>query len=111
MDLLWHAWMLHAALPDWEAEASLDLASFTLKVSARNRYYRFHPRFILHQGERVAYAPRPSREMFGFAGWLPYMNKRWPIGSGKFAFKDFCAEKGLPTPRMWRAPQRDMRDF
>ena len=111
MDLLWHAWMLHAGLADFEAEASMDLASFTLKISARNRYYRFHPRFTMHQGDRVGYAPRPSREMFGFAGWLPYVNKRWPIGSGKFAFKDFCAEKGLPTPRMWRRPQPDMRDF
>jgi hypothetical protein len=103
--------MVHDRLAAFDAEASLDLASLVLDVRARNRYYRLYPRFVVFQADRVLYTPRPTKEMRGFAGWLPYVNKRWPIGSGKFAFKDFCAEKGLPTPRMWKSAAADMRDF
>jgi hypothetical protein len=110
-DLLSHVWMVHGALSEFDAEASLDLKSLILDVWARNRYYRLHPRFVVFQGDRIMYTQRPSKEMRGFAGWLPYVNKRWPIGSGKFAFKGFCAEKGLPTPKMWLRPEPDMRDF
>lgn len=111
IDLLAHAWMLHASLEDFGAEASIDLASFTMEVRARNRHYTFYPRFIVRRGEQQIYSARPNRDTRWFGGWLPYVNKRWPIGSGKFAFKDFCRDKGLPTPRMWRSPEAGMRDF
>jgi hypothetical protein len=74
--------------------------------------YRFYPQFtVMTEGGQWQYEQRPSIRMRGFTGWLPYFNKRWPIGSTKLPFKDFCAQHGLPTPRSWRAPAPDMRDF
>ena len=111
VDLLWHASTVHACLADWGAEASIDLATFRLEVKSRNRYYSFYPRFIVRKGDQLVYVERPDQQTRGFAGWLPYVNKRWPVGSGKFAFKDFCLEHGLRSPRLWRSPSSDMRDF
>jgi hypothetical protein len=111
-DFLWHAWVVHACLSEFGAEASVDVRDFSLEVRARNRAYRFYPQFtVMSEARQWQYEQRPGPRMRGFAGWLPYFNKRWPIGSGKFQFKDFCAEQGLPTPRSWRAPAPDMRDF
>jgi hypothetical protein len=111
IDLLAHAWTLHACLADFGAEASIDLANFKMEVRARNRHYTFYPRFIVRHGEQQLYSVLPGRDTRWFGGWLPYVNKRWRIGSGKLVFKDFCLENGLPTPRMWRSPEAGMRDF
>src|SRR3954469_10963639 len=97
LDLRSHVWNLHSCLARIGGEASLDLRTFEMEVRARNRYYRLYPRFLHRQGERVGYGDRPTRGLKLFAGWLPYANKRWPVGSGKFAFKDFCSEHGLAT--------------
>lgn len=110
-DFLWHSWMVHARLAELQAEASLDLRSFILDIKARNRCYSLYPRFMVRRGELIAYMRTPSAEAVGFAGWLPYENKRWPIGSGKFTFKEFCLRHGLATPGMWRSPHAGMRDF
>jgi hypothetical protein len=111
INLVAHAWMVHACLADFGAEASIDLADFTMEVRARNRHYTFYPRFLVRRGEQQLYSARPGRDTRWFGGWPPYVNKRWPIGCGKFAFKDFCLDKGLPTPRMWRSPEAGMSDF
>ncbi len=111
IDLLWHCWMVQSCLAQLGGEAALDLGSFLLEVRALNRYYRLYPRFLFRSGDQVVFADRLSRNIDGFAGWLPYVNKRWPIGSGKFAFKQFCLDRQLPTPRFWRHAAPEMRAF
>ena len=111
LDLLWHCWKVHSCLAELGGEASLDLTSFMLEVRARNRYYRFYPRFLFRSGDRVVFADRLGGNIDGFAGWLPYVNKRWPTGSGKLAFKQFCLDRQLPTPRCWRYPAAEMQAF
>jgi hypothetical protein len=112
-DYYWHSWAMYSALADYDAEALLDMRDFSLRIRARHRDYRFYPLFIARDEKigKLSYVRVPNTAVRGFAGWLPYFNKRWPIGSGKLAFKDFCGTSGLPTPRFWRSPTAETRDF
>jgi hypothetical protein len=106
-----HLMAVQRCLREYQAEGRLTI-DFVLEVRARNRCYTLYPQFIgFKDGRQPRYARHIDETTKGFIGWLPYFNKRWPIGSGKLAFKDFCQRNGLRTPAMWRAPAADMRDF
>jgi len=79
----------------------MNIRSFQLRVSARNRYYDLIPQFIYRKEGRYQYSPVMPADLdgIGFIGWLPYFNKRWPAATDKLAFKEFCSENGLRTPR------------
>jgi hypothetical protein len=111
VSLFSHLRVMQQCLQRYQAEASLNPADYALQVRARNRYYTLYPMFLGAKGGRLHYTRQLDEGSFGFAGWLPYFNKRWPIGSGKFAFKDFCRSNGLRTPAMWRSPAPDMGEF
>jgi hypothetical protein len=106
-----HVRLVSLCLPRFRASASIDVRDFSLEVRARNRFFRFYPQFLVRDAERARYTPNLEPRTRGFCGWLPYFNKRWPAGSGKFAFKQFCREKDLPTPASWRTPPAGLRDF
>jgi hypothetical protein len=106
-----HLMAMQRCLQKYQADATLDPLDFTLQVRARNRYYTLYPMFLGAQAGRLHYTRQVDESTIGFAGWMPYFNKRWPIGSGKFAFKDYCQRNGLRTPAMWRSPAPDMGDF
>jgi hypothetical protein len=106
-----HLRVMQQCLQRYQAEASLNPLDYTLQVRARNRYYTLYPMFLASQAGRLHYMRQVNEHSIGFAGWLPYFNKRWPIGSGKFAFKEFCRQSGLRTPQMWRSPAADMGEF
>ena len=106
-----HLIWMQRCLQKYQAEASIDPLDFALQVRARNRYYTLYPMFLGSKGGRLHYTRQADQHTIGFGGWLPYFNKRWPIGSGKFAFKDFCKQNELRTPRMWRSPSAEMREF
>jgi hypothetical protein len=106
-----HLKAIQALLLAYKAEASIDVASYVLEVRARNRYYRLFPQFLSTRLDRPSYTLTPDDNVRGFVGWRPYFNKRWPIGSGKFPFKEYCAARGLRTPMMSRRPADDLRDF
>lgn len=110
-NLLHHSRAIHQALARFGADAKLDLGTMVLEVRARNRYYALYPQFICRLGGRMAYSRKLVDEARGFNGWLPYVTKRWPAGSGKLAFKDFCLRNGLRTPQMWRAASPELRNF
>jgi hypothetical protein len=107
----WHAWVVASSLQDFDAQGEVELPSFTLRIQSRGRSYRLYPRFMARDGDRLAFINHAVRDGRFFLGWLPYLNKRWPLGYSKLAFKSYCADKGLPTPRMWREPQAGMRGF
>jgi hypothetical protein len=107
----WHCREVYAAAPKFDAEVSVNLRNFVLTISKGERRFQLYPQFMVRDASGVRYATRPDQGTRFFAGWLPYFNKRFPAGAGKFAFKDFCAANGLPTPPTWRAPAPDMRDF
>jgi hypothetical protein len=106
-----HFRAVQQCLQAYRGEATVNLADFVLQVRARNRYYTLYPRFIGSSEGRLRYTAQIDDASHGFTGWLPYFNKRWPTGSGKFAFKEFCRDSGLRTPEMWRSPSSAMRDF
>jgi hypothetical protein len=47
----------------------------------------------------------------GCIGWLPYERRQWPLAVNKVAFKEACAENGLPTPPWWSEPTTIAADF
>jgi hypothetical protein len=108
---LYHLAVLQQCLRKHNAESSLNPADFVLQLRARNRYYTLYPQFFGVKDGAMHYTPQLEEHTKGFAGWLPYFNKRWPIAASKPAFKDFCQQSGLRTPPIWRAPQAGMRDF
>jgi hypothetical protein len=108
---LHHVRAVQQLLARYQGEASIDLATYAAEVRARNRYYKLYPQFVCSSEGRTRYSIRPEADMTGFVGWLPYFNKRWPIGTGKFPFKEYCQQNGLSTPRMWRKPGEELREF
>ncbi len=79
----------------------MNIRSFQLRVSGRNRYYDLIPQFAYRKEGRYQYSPTMPADLdgIGFIGWLPYFNKRWTAATDKLAFKEFCSANGLRTPR------------
>lgn len=110
--LLNHAMAIQALLPRYGARASMSLETFSLEVRAGGRRVRFAAQFyIVSDAHEARYAIESEGRAFGFIGWLPYFNKRWPAATGKFAFKAFCAEHDLPTPAYSRSSPAGMPAF
>jgi hypothetical protein len=85
------------------AEASLDLRSCELEVRCRNRYFRFHPRFLARREGRLFHTQELVDYAMGFIGWLPYGIVRYELSDDKLAFKSFAAGAGLKVPARWDA--------
>jgi hypothetical protein len=108
---LQHVRALQRLISVYRGEATIDFMSSVLQVRARNRYQVLYPQFFSGSGRSLGYTMKLQDNVTGFAGWRPYLLRRWPIGTDKFQFKEYCREQGLPTPRMWRAPAADLCDF
>lgn len=83
------------------AEANLDLRTFELEVKARNRFYRFKPRFLGLREGRLFHSDKLVDLVFGFIGWLPYGILRWDLAEDKLVFKKFAESSGLRVPASW----------
>jgi hypothetical protein len=111
IDLFWHAQAVQACLRGLEAQASFDLPRLNLEVRGSRGACKLTPRFFVRDERGVLqYSSLPERAALGFAGWLPYAGRRWPLG-GNIAFKALCLRHGLQTPPMWRSPAAGMSDF
>ena len=100
-----HVYAVAQCLPSFRASAGINLADYVLHVHARHRHFSFQPQFVYYDKGEWRYCPHLHPEVTGFIGWRPYFNKRWPAGSGKLAFKEFCRERGLRTPLYQRSPE------
>ncbi|MBK6004881.1 hypothetical protein JJB11_02150 [Ramlibacter ginsenosidimutans] len=85
------------------AEASLDLRNCELEVRCRNRFFRFHPRFLARREGRLFHTHELVDYAMGFIGWLPYGIVRYELSDDKLAFKSFAAAAGLKVPARWPA--------
>jgi len=106
-----HAETIHRLLPLFDASAQMDFANLHVRVSGRGRYFEMRPQYFGFVDGKRAYIPNLTKDVFGFIGWLPYFNKRWPTGSGKTAFKEMCVVDGLLTPATWPTPVAANADF
>lgn len=91
------------AIEQWaefrRATASIQIPGSVLRVQWRNRTFDFQPQFLVGKPSGGYTAGlQLTDKAFGFAGWLPYFNKRWDAGCGKLAFKQFAEREGIPTP-------------
>ncbi len=88
-------------------DARLDLRTFQITITANNRHYEFTPQFIVRHDDRIRYRPSFAADVEGFAGWLPYFNRRWDAGVDKLAFKRAADSLGLRTPKHWHSNRPD----
>jgi hypothetical protein len=88
-------------------KAELRMSDLHLEVSGHGRYYDLVPGFLRVQPSEnyaiTAYqAPVPGSSLF--SGWRLHPLKDWPLATDKIAFKKYCAEHGLASPRWFTRP-------
>ena len=92
------------------ADVQMDLRSFALEVKCRNRFYRFHPRFLGQREGRLFHSEMLVEDVTGFIGWLPYTALRTELSSDKLVFKRFATAAGERVPATW-PPESPQGDF
>jgi hypothetical protein len=106
-----HHWAVRTRTDTHGGQASPDAESLALEVTARNDSANLFAQFgALTDGCRrhdLAFA----QETGGFIGWLPCHPVSWKQASDKLAFKLRLLQAGLPTPRIWTAPENATQDY
>lgn len=97
--ILSHLKHIERLLVERGATASILMPGAVLRVTWKNRIYEFQPQFHSRSAAGgMLMGSSLSMEVTGFAGWLPYFNKRWEEATRKLAFKRFAVEHGVATP-------------
>lgn len=85
----------------FDCQPSLDFKTAHLHVKGRGKVVQFYPQFIMPHNGSLMFTPTIQRESRMFLGWRPYFNRIWPIAVDKLAFKAFCREHSLLTPKLF----------
>jgi hypothetical protein len=93
------------------AQLSLDAGTFVLEAKLRNRYYRFHPQFLMRRDGRFAQTTSLTDDTVGFAGWRPYLPFAFPLAADKLLFKRHFEAQGQQMPATWLDPRDADCDF
>lgn len=95
-----HLRLLTAAAQRRGLTGEVKIGSMNAVLRGGGREVEFLAQFMVRNpdGSRT-YSMEYRDDALGFAGWLPYFNKRWVEAYDKLAFKQRCAALGLPTPR------------
>lgn len=109
--LLNHLKRIQESLARIEGEAFLNAKDLSMQVRARSRTMYFQPQFTFTQDGLIRYTPQFGPQVGGFAGWRPYLDRKWPLAGDKLAFKKFAAEQGLRTPAHWLKPHAGLQNF
>ena len=94
------------------AAAALDIAAVTrlndfgLQLRCGGRSTVWAAKFMANIGGRLVYTDNLVQGTAGFAGWMPYPLRQWPIALDKSAFKHYAIEKGIPVPAACLDPGR-----
>lgn len=97
--ILNHLKHIERCLVERGATANMVMPGAVLTVTWRNRIFEFQPQFHSRSATGgMLMGPSLSMDVTGFAGWLPYFNKRWEEAGGKLAFKRFAVEHEIATP-------------
>lgn len=93
--ILEHLKALRSQLLVLKAQASIDAADLVLRIIANGRTVHLQPRFLhrLDGDTRVTHT-MPST-ISGFAGWLPYLARRWPFAENRPQLDAFVRSCGV----------------
>jgi hypothetical protein len=87
-------------------EASMRLSDYSLGLSDGTVVRRWRAKFLGNAGGRLAYTDRLAAGTIGFAGWIPYEMRHWPIARDKSGFKRYAIANGMATPAACVDPAR-----
>src|SRR6266566_3758271 len=94
-----HLKKINNCLRNRRATANISLPGGVLQIQGQNRVYDLQPQFIVSDAETgILMRFQLDQTSNGFAGWLPYCNKRWLEAYSKNAFKEFVKRNGIRTP-------------
>lgn len=69
-----------------------------LRLRAGGATRVLYPQFIAFTNGVTRYITELNADAARFAGWYPYLNRRWPLASQKLLFKEFAVRNSLRTP-------------
>jgi hypothetical protein len=93
-----HAQAVRRAAGSLGIHAVTRLSDFGLQISAGDRKAVWAAKFMAHIGGRLMYTDSLVKGTAGFAGWMPYPLRQWPIALEKSAFKRYAIQNEIPTP-------------
>jgi hypothetical protein len=74
------------------------MTDFSLQLSFRGASAVWPAKFMANVGGRLVYTDSLVKGTVGFAGWMPYLLRQWPIALDKIEFKRYAISNGIPTP-------------
>lgn len=92
------------------ADAFLDPCTFVLRMRASGVTRVLYPQFMAFTNGVTRYITEFNADAARFAGWYPYLNRRWPLASQKLLFKEFAVRNSLRTPEFSTDPAARMDD-
>jgi hypothetical protein len=101
-----HSKAVREAAASLGIEATVRLSDYSLAVAGDAAAPRWRAKFMGSMDGRLMYTDRPAPGTVGFAGWVPYPMRRWPIALDKSAFKRHAIARGVPTPPACFDPAR-----
>jgi hypothetical protein len=93
-----HALAVQKAARPLGVDACVQLADTSLHLQAGRRSEVWRPKFLALINGRLVYTDKMVKGTMGFAGWLPYQRRQWPIARDKSAFKHHAIAQGIATP-------------
>jgi hypothetical protein len=101
-----HVYAVQRACAELGIRGVMELGDLALRVTLPDREETWPARFLVEADGRPCYADVLMKGTKGFAGWMPYAMRQWPIAASKFAFKRHALQHGVATPAACRDPAR-----
>jgi hypothetical protein len=105
-----HFRALQPVLARLRADAFVDPQTFVLRLRAGGATRVLYPQFMAFTNGVRRYITDFNADAARFAGWYPYLNRRWPLASQKLLFKEFAVRNSLRTPEFSTDPAARMDD-
>lgn len=105
-----HFRALQPVLSRLRADAFVDPRTFVLRLRAGGATRVLYPQFMAFTNGVTRYISDLNEDAARFAGWYPYLNRRWPLASQKLLFKEFAVRNSLRTPEFSTDPAVRMDD-
>jgi hypothetical protein len=95
-----HARAVHQAASALGMRATARLSDFALELAGpgEDEVQVWQPKFVASIHGRLCYTSHLGEGTTGFAGWMPYELRQWPIALDKIAFKRYAIAHDIPTP-------------